>query len=75
MLVVVSPAKKMDMSPVEGLAVSQPSFDADTAELAKVAQGLDVAALQKLMHISAPLAQLNAERFRDFGTMEKKARE
>ena len=73
MLVVVSPAKKMDMSPVEGLAVSQPSFDADTAELAKVAQGLDVAALQKLMHISAPLAQLNAERFRDFGTMEKKA--
>jgi cytoplasmic iron level regulating protein YaaA (DUF328/UPF0246 family) len=73
MLVVVSPAKKMDMSPVEGLAVSQPSFDAETVELAKVARGLDVAALQKLMHISAPLAQLNAERFRDFGTMEKKA--
>ena len=72
MLVVVSPAKKLDMSPVDGIAATEPEFATEAAELAEVARGLDVAALQKLMKISESLATLNADRFRDFGGMETK---
>lgn len=73
MLVVVSPAKKMDMSPVEGLSVTKPRFPDQSKELAGVARGLDVGALQKLMSISENLAKLNADRFAQFGEMERKA--
>ena len=72
MLVVVSPAKKLDMGRVDGIAATQPDFAAEAIELAQVAQGLSVPELQKLMGISETLAQLNAERFGRFGEMEKK---
>ncbi|MCM2562580.1 peroxide stress protein YaaA [Lutimaribacter sp. EGI FJ00015] len=72
MFVVVSPAKKLDMSPVEGVSATTPEFSAAAQELAGVARGLSVGDLQKLMHISENLAKLNAERFRDFGEMESK---
>jgi hypothetical protein len=72
MLVVVSPAKKLDMAPVEGVRASVPAFQAQANELAGVARDLRVEDLQKLMKISENLGRLNAERFRDFGTMEKK---
>ncbi|MEQ8895900.1 MAG: peroxide stress protein YaaA [Roseovarius sp.] len=71
MLVVLSPAKKLDMSAVD-TAATDPHFADDATALAKVARGLKPADLQKLMGISATLAKLNAERFRDFGTMETK---
>lgn len=71
MLIVVSPAKKMDMSPVDA-GVTQPVFSGRAQELAEIARGLSVAELQKLMHISENLAKLNADRFRDFGQMERK---
>jgi len=72
MLVVVSPAKKMDMSPVEGIAPTRPEFRAEAEELAQVARGLDAGDLKKLMKISDSLARLNADRFAEFGTMEAK---
>lgn len=72
MLVVVSPAKKLDMSPAEGITPTRPGFSDAAQELAGVARDLTVGDLQKLMHISEPLAKLNAERFRDFGQMEEK---
>src|SRR6056297_2668408 len=72
MLVVVSPAKKMDMSPVEGITPTRPEFRADAEELAQVARGLDAGDLQRLMKISDSLARLNADRFAQFGTMESK---
>ncbi|WP_297768133.1 peroxide stress protein YaaA [uncultured Roseovarius sp.] len=72
MLVVVSPAKKLDMTPVEGVSATPPSFSAEAEELANVARGLDVGDLQKLMKISEPLARLNADRFADFGQMDEK---
>jgi cytoplasmic iron level regulating protein YaaA (DUF328/UPF0246 family) len=71
MLIVVSPAKKMDMSPVDA-GVTQPVFADRAEELAEIARDLSVAELQKLMHISENLAKLNADRFRDFGQMERK---
>lgn len=73
MLVVISPAKKMDMSPAVGVETSTPAYAAQAADLAAVARELDIAALQKLMHISEKLAALNVERFQNFGTQDTKA--
>ncbi len=72
MLVVVSPAKKLDMNPAEDVTPTRPAFHAEAAELASVAQKLTVGDLQKLMKISEPLARLNADRFAEFGTMPEK---
>lgn len=72
MLVVVSPAKKMDMSPAHGITPTRPAFRAEAEELAQVARGLDAGELQKLMKISDSLARLNVDRFSAFGTMEVK---
>jgi cytoplasmic iron level regulating protein YaaA (DUF328/UPF0246 family) len=72
MLVVVSPAKKMDMSPVEGITPTRPAFRAEAEELTQVARGLDSGDLQRLMKISDSLARLNADRFAAFGSMEEK---
>ncbi len=71
MLVVVSPAKKLDMSHVDTRA-TVPGFAKDANALAEVASKLSQAELQKLMSISADLAKLNAERFASFGDMDSK---
>jgi cytoplasmic iron level regulating protein YaaA (DUF328/UPF0246 family) len=72
MLITVSPAKKLDMSEVAGVSPTRPDFTQDATVLAKTARELTVKDLQKLMGISEALAKLNAERFRDFGTMAEK---
>lgn len=72
MLVVVSPAKKLDMRAAEGVQPSEPVFREQADELAEVARALSVKDLQKLMGISENLAKLNAERFSDFGRMQTK---
>ncbi|MGH1355500.1 MAG: peroxide stress protein YaaA [Thalassovita sp.] len=72
MLIVVSPAKKMDMSAVENVQPTQPGFMDRAEELADIARDLNVGDLQKLMHISENLAKLNVDRFRDFGQMARK---
>ncbi|MFO7757328.1 MAG: peroxide stress protein YaaA [Roseovarius sp.] len=72
MLVVVSPAKKLDMSPTKDVTPTRPAFHAEAEELASVAHRLTVGDLQKLMKISEPLARLNADRFAEFGTMPQK---
>ncbi|MBZ8117818.1 peroxide stress protein YaaA [Roseovarius sp. LXJ103] len=72
MLVVVSPAKKLDMSAVDAPTPSAPHFADEANALAEVAKDLSEADLQKLMKISAPLAKLNAERFANFGHQDTK---
>ncbi|NCQ25554.1 MAG: hypothetical protein COW54_11200 [Rhodobacteraceae bacterium CG17_big_fil_post_rev_8_21_14_2_50_63_15] len=72
MLVVVSPAKKLDMTPTEGISATRPLFQNEAAELAEVVRGLDMDGLRKLMGISENLAKLNADRFADFGRMTEK---
>ncbi len=73
MLVVVSPAKKLNMSLVDNLKVSEPHFKKNANELVNVVRGLSVKDLEKLMDISTNLAQLNKDRFNDFGNQQKKA--
>ena len=71
MLVVISPAKRLDMSPTD-TAATVPGFARDAKALAKVAGHLSQAELRDLMDISADLAKLNAERFAEFGKMDSK---
>lgn len=66
MLVVISPAKRLDMSPAEGLTPTLPAFQTDATHLAGIARDLSVDELKKLMHLSDNLAKLNATRFADF---------
>ena len=73
MLVVVSPAKKLDMSPkVEKVQTSKPVFSDDIDRLVKAASRLSEKNLQSLMKISPALARLNKERFNSFGSQERK---
>lgn len=67
MLVVVSPAKKLDWSERDQ-EMSFPAFQSDAIALNAVARELSVADLMKLMHISEDLAKLNYDRFRDFAS-------
>lgn len=65
MLVCVSPAKKLDIAPSTA-AMTEPVLLRDARALAKVARGLSVDDLKRLMHLSDALARLNADRFAAF---------
>ncbi|MFD1913109.1 peroxide stress protein YaaA [Halodurantibacterium flavum] len=66
MLVVISPAKRLDWSEPPAVEATDPAFPAEAQELAGVARGLDLGGLRKLMHISEDLARLNRDRFASF---------
>ena len=72
MLVVISPAKKLNMRPSPAIESTRPMFGQEAEELAHVMQKLSLDALQSLMGISANLAKLNADRFASFGSQDKK---
>ncbi|GGW65153.1 peroxide stress protein YaaA [Alishewanella tabrizica] len=64
MLMVVSPAKDLDLTPYSPtVSVTQPALLADATELAQVCKALTPSDLASLMHISDKLAGLNAARF------------
>ena len=73
MLVVLSPAKKLNMSLIQGLEYSAPHFKENVNELVNVVRKLSVKELENLMNISTNLAELNKERFNEFGNQQKKA--
>lgn len=67
MLIVLSPAKRLDFTePDPALPASERRFLEDTASLARTARGRTVAELRRLMSISDDLARLNRERFQTF---------
>jgi cytoplasmic iron level regulating protein YaaA (DUF328/UPF0246 family) len=68
MLVVISPAKRLDWSPVEGLVPTEPAFREDAVRLATSARRLSRADLREMMDISADLAKLTKERFAAFSS-------
>ncbi len=68
MLVVVSPAKSLDMDPVD-ITPTQPAFQDDAVRLSKTARNLTLTQLKGLMGISDDLARLNRDRFKDFAAV------
>ncbi|MDG2187750.1 MAG: peroxide stress protein YaaA [Hyphomicrobiales bacterium] len=72
MLIVVSPAKKLNMDPIEGINSTKPDFSENAKELINLARSLSINEIMNLMSISSNLAQLNMERFSSFGDQEKK---
>lgn len=64
MIALLSPAKKLDESPLEDstLKFSQPRFLDDSVELMKYLKKMKPKAIGKLMDLSANLAELNFER-------------
>jgi cytoplasmic iron level regulating protein YaaA (DUF328/UPF0246 family) len=65
MLVVISPAKRLDWSERD-VTLTEPVFQDDANRLAKTARNLTLTNLKDLMDLSDDLAKLNRDRFRDF---------
>ena len=65
MLVVVSPAKRLDWDPVSH-SCSVPDFQKEANTLAAHARQLSLTNLRNLMGLSDELARLNRDRFREF---------
>lgn len=72
MIILLSPAKKLDETQTERPGeVTSPRFQKDAAELTRVARELSVGDLRELMHISEDLAELNVKRFKAFNLSGK----
>ncbi|UWQ91769.1 peroxide stress protein YaaA [Rhodobacteraceae bacterium M382] len=65
MLVVISPAKRLDWAE-RTVTATEPDFQDDAQRLAKTARNLTLGELKKLMDLSDDLARLNRDRFRAF---------
>jgi uncharacterized protein len=72
MLLVISPAKTLDLTPVADAPFTRPMFAKDTAELAEVTRKLSRGDLRRLMDISDNLASLNVDRFHAFNPRARK---
>ncbi len=69
MLVIISPAKTLDMTPLaarKGLASSQPEMAAQADALVADLRKLKTAGIKKMMGVSDAIAGLNAKRFAEF---------
>ncbi|MCL3881670.1 peroxide stress protein YaaA [Marivita sp. GX14005] len=65
MLVVISPAKRLDWSERD-VDMTEPVFQDEANRLAATARNLTLGDLKSLMKLSDDLAKLNRDRFRDF---------
>ncbi len=65
MLVVISPAKRLDWD-ARDMDVTQPDFQDDAVRLAKTMRNLTLGRLKGLMDLSDDLARLNRDRFKAF---------
>lgn len=65
MLVVISPAKRLDWN-ARNVEMTAPVMQDDAVRLARTAKNLTLGDLQKLMSLSPDLARLNRDRFQTF---------
>ena len=72
MLFLLSPAKTLALAPVTAFARSEPLFAADAVVLSKQLAALTPAALRAVLEVSAPLAELNAARYKAFPSAAEK---
>jgi cytoplasmic iron level regulating protein YaaA (DUF328/UPF0246 family) len=70
MLILISPAKTLDLTSSFKDELSEPRFAGEAARLARAASRLGAPRLAELMHISPKLAELNAARFKNFAKAE-----
>jgi cytoplasmic iron level regulating protein YaaA (DUF328/UPF0246 family) len=73
MLIVVSPAKRLNENTTAGFDLTEPDYADQAKVLARAASRLSRAEIGKLMNISENLAKLNQGRYRDFGQMDRGA--
>ena len=66
MLVVISPAKRLDLTPAPDAPATEPAFQREANVLAGHVRQLSLARLKGLMDLSDDLARLNRDRFRAF---------
>lgn len=69
-LILLSPAKTLDLLTPYPDQPTEPRFAAEAARIARAAAKLSAEELSALMHISPKLGELNAERFRTFRKAE-----
>lgn len=72
MIILLSPAKTLDLATPFEETGTAPRFAADAGRLARAAAKLKPAQLAELMHISDGLAELNAKRFKTFSRAEER---
>ena len=72
MLIIVSPAKKLNMEPVEGITSTKPHFLNQANDLIRITKKLEINELRSLMNISSSIAELNMQRYQSFGKQTKK---
>ncbi len=66
MLILISPAKTLDYSTPDLKDHSQPEFQSDTKALISIMKKKSAKEIGELMNVSDNLAELNAERFKNF---------
>ena len=66
MLIILSPAKSLDLDSDYSEEPTVPRFERKAAQIARAAQKLSASDLKRIMHISDKLADLNAERYARF---------
>jgi len=69
-IILLSPAKTLDLASAYCEEPSEPRFGKEATRLARAAARLSAGDLSRLMHISDNLAELNVERFRHFAKAE-----
>jgi cytoplasmic iron level regulating protein YaaA (DUF328/UPF0246 family) len=72
MLILLSPAKTLDFTTPFEETASRPRFATEASRIARAAARLGPARLGELMHISSALAELNHQRFKDFGKADER---
>ena len=65
MLIVISPAKRLDWSP-QSATMTRPDFLAEANSLARTMRNRTLTEIKDLMDLSDDLARLNRDRYRDF---------
>ena len=68
MITVISPAKTLDLNPVEVPVVTEPQFKKEIKELAGIMKKKSQNDLQELMGVSENIATLNRDRFKNFSS-------
>lgn len=68
MITVISPAKTLDLDPIELPVVTEPQFKKEITELAGIMKQKSLTDLQELMGISENIASLNKDRFKNFSS-------